>query len=127
MTDIDVVFPESGQAIVTQADEAVMSGEIVTWRFAVHNGNVEKVRIRFDGSPGGFFSGGTIDKTLQGDGQAVIWGTAPVLPAEGTYRTAKYTVVGLAAGGAEIAETENDPKITTIRPNAAGGGQLAPA
>lgn len=117
MTEISVVFPDSGVALVAQENEAAMNGEAVTWHFTSTNPAVQAVRIRFDGGANVFFNGGQIDKPLTA-GQGVVWGFAPSLPNEDSFRIDKYTVVGLDQNGDEIPSTENDPKITTIRPNA---------
>jgi len=123
MTEINVVFPTSGPALVNGADEAAMHGELVTWLVSSTNPAVQSVRLRFEGGANVFFANGAIDKPLSA-GQAAIWGQAPSLPGEDQYRIDKYTVVGLDHAGNEIGSTENDPRITTIRPNAQSGTSL---
>ena len=133
MEAVHVKFPDPGDPVVTEDQQAIISGDMIAWHFTLKNRDIDQVRIEFEspeegGAPPAFFLGGQPYHSQTNPvfydsnkvGRALIWGIAPITK-EGepsARRRDKYTISGLKGG---TVVTSLDPEIITDPPIPIGG------
>jgi len=120
MSEINVIFPTSGDPIVCQPGEFAPRGERVIWCIHSSNPLIKSVEIEFTDPSAEFFDRTPDPKKLRKeviDGQVDFYGHVPnyLVPLPSP-KIAKYTVRGYNAvsGGSVVAEV--DPVIVTTGP-----------
>jgi len=119
MSEINVIFPESGDPIVCQPGEFAPRGERVIWCIHSADPRIKSVEIEFLGEDELFFDRTTNPKKLRKtviDGQVEIYGHVPHYGLLRESKIAKYWIRAYDSETGEGKVVEVDPVIITTKP-----------